>query len=358
MNPQVSRTNESANLDLLRSIAVTLVVASHVFPFAPWFDRRSLGHVGVALFFVHTTLVLMRSLQRQGGALFPFFVRRFFRIYPLSIAVVLALAGVMTVAGQPPSLRDFLSNVFLVQNLTGAQPMPSPLWTLPFEVQMYVALPAIYALTRLPNRLALVVALWCISLIVAVAAGAHRETTGHLQSSLASFAPCFLPGALAFVLSGRRQCSPLLLFGVIALGVTTLPVAVAYGGAETPSLWLLCAVLGFTIPQCRDLTFQPVALVAKTIAKYSYGVYLLHIFAVGFAFHGRGGTAEWATFAILLAGFAVLAHHAIEVPGMALGARIADRLAALRRSGADENDRSRSGAACGGISDQVDLTVR
>ena len=46
------------------------------------------------LFFVHTSLVLMYSMQRsplRGGALFrDFYIRRFFRIYPLSILTVLA----------------------------------------------------------------------------------------------------------------------------------------------------------------------------------------------------------------------------------------------------------------------------
>jgi peptidoglycan/LPS O-acetylase OafA/YrhL len=321
---------DSPNLDLLRSLAVTLVVASHVFTFAvgfdspPWFDRKALGHVGVAMFFVHTTLVLMQSLERHGGAALPFLVRRAFRIYPLSLAVVLVLAGVMTAAGQPPSLRDFVSNLLLVQNLTGAAPMPSPLWTLPFEVQMYLLLPALYALTLKPQPFRRVVVVWCAALALALISGDWRGKT------LVSFAPCFLPGALAFVLRGRGQRSPLLLVGVIAAGAVAVPVAVAYGAPETPMLWLLCAAFGFTIPQCRELTVPPVARVAKVVATYSYGIYLLHIFAVGFAFNGRGGAIEWLTFAVLLAGFAFVAYHGIEARGVALGARIADRIAVGR----------------------------
>lgn len=320
----------SANLDLLRTLAVTLVVTSHVFYFAvgvdslPWFNRVALGHVGVAMFFVHTTLVLMQSLERHGGAALPFLVRRFFRIYPLSLATVLVMAGAMMAAGKPPSLRDFLSNLLLVQNLTGAAPMPPPLWTLPFEVQMYLVLPALYALTLKPQPFGRVVVVWCAALALAMASGAWDGKT------LVNFAPCFLPGALAFVLRGRGQRSPLLLVGVIGLGATAVPMAVAYGAAETPMLWLLCAALGFTIPQCRELTARPVARVAKVVATYSYGVYLLHTFAVAFAFDykGRGHAVEWVTFALLLVGFAFIAYHGIEARGVALGARIAGRLAA------------------------------
>src|SRR6476646_7615937 len=80
----------SANLDLLHSFAVTLVVGFHL---AKFFNFRfaglritDFGLLGVMLFFVHTTLVLMFSLERQsarpGAPLFlPFIVRRCFRIY-------------------------------------------------------------------------------------------------------------------------------------------------------------------------------------------------------------------------------------------------------------------------------------
>ena len=65
-----------ANLDLLRAIAVLLVLAQHVgskmhiehIAWAP--TRCPLGLFGVLLFFVHTSLVLMYSMERSGlGAL-------------------------------------------------------------------------------------------------------------------------------------------------------------------------------------------------------------------------------------------------------------------------------------------------
>ena len=95
-----------ANLDLLRSFAVGFVVLSHVPYFADikrpaGYSLDALGHVGVAIFFVHTTLVLMMSLDRNGSAMGPFLVRRLFRIYPLSIAVVLLFVGLRWLAGQP-----------------------------------------------------------------------------------------------------------------------------------------------------------------------------------------------------------------------------------------------------------------
>src|SRR2546423_12188612 len=92
----------SANLDFLRAVAVLLVLAQHLcrrmhVEHVGWAPTTSLGLFGVLLFFVHTSLVLMYSLERRGlqGTLLlkDFYTRRIFRIYPLSIlAVATALA--------------------------------------------------------------------------------------------------------------------------------------------------------------------------------------------------------------------------------------------------------------------------
>src|SRR5467141_1625933 len=91
---------QDRNLDVLRAIAVLLVLLDHVAFFSgapesvkgPFFV---LGHAGVVIFFVHTSLVLMRSLERtQARGLKgwlrarDFYMRRAFRIYPLAITTV------------------------------------------------------------------------------------------------------------------------------------------------------------------------------------------------------------------------------------------------------------------------------
>jgi peptidoglycan/LPS O-acetylase OafA/YrhL len=90
MNASLSRPN----LDFLRSLAVSLVITDHALLFAGIrqigpFSTTWLGGAGVYLFFVHTTAVLMWSLERNSGLL-AFYVRRALRIYPLAIATLLA----------------------------------------------------------------------------------------------------------------------------------------------------------------------------------------------------------------------------------------------------------------------------
>jgi len=84
-------TKNSVNLDFLRSVAVMSVFVAHLMDTAlnDW-SVGSLGRFGVVVFFVHTSLVLMGSLHRlektaksDTSLVLAFWIRRFFRIYPL-----------------------------------------------------------------------------------------------------------------------------------------------------------------------------------------------------------------------------------------------------------------------------------
>jgi len=80
------------NLDFVRSIAVVSVVVEHtllalgITQVGP-FPIPYLGVLGVMVFFVLTSLVLMWSLERKPHTL-DFYIRRWFRIFPLAIAVI------------------------------------------------------------------------------------------------------------------------------------------------------------------------------------------------------------------------------------------------------------------------------
>src|SRR2546422_2702571 len=107
-------SSESANLDVLRAMAVFIVLVTHLlqvlFPYSYALSLfRALGRFGVLIFFVHTSLVLMMSMERlnlSGKTLFAgFYVRRAFRIYPLSIATVVIVWVLQP--GRPIRSYDF-----------------------------------------------------------------------------------------------------------------------------------------------------------------------------------------------------------------------------------------------------------
>ncbi len=80
-----------------------------------------------------------------------FYIRRFFRIYPLSVAAVLAAVALHLhangrgIAFDPrPSALELAANLLLVQNLTYSDSIIGPLWSLPLEIQMYLVLPFLF----------------------------------------------------------------------------------------------------------------------------------------------------------------------------------------------------------------------
>src|SRR5271165_4764326 len=154
---------DSPNLDLLRTVAVLTVLADHLGATFGITQRHpfcwALGRWGVLLFFVHTSLVLMMSMGRLGLSglklHLTFYIRRIFRIYPLSIAIV----GIVLAAGIPPTswpddispqrdLGTIVSNFLLCQNLTRKPDLLGPLWSLPLEIQMYLILPVLFIFVR------------------------------------------------------------------------------------------------------------------------------------------------------------------------------------------------------------------
>lgn len=339
-------SNQSTNLDVLRAVAVTCVVADHTVRFmgaeavGP-VTMAALGRLGVLMFFVHTCLVLMFSLERQEARgderlALPFFVRRAFRIYPLSVFVVLlvvllGLPGAFIVAGHvrllSPTLGQLASNLLLVQNVVFPANVIGPLWSLPLEVQMYLALPGLYLLARRPRAVGALMALWVGSVAIGLAV---PHLPGASRLSILSFVPNFLPGVLAYAVSRRV---PMRLPGWAFGGLLAALAAAFLLAPSEPTGWVVCLALGFLIPQVRDIRDGALTRAAALVAKYSYGVYLSHVVVIWLALERFGpalGTMRWAAFVLLLFAVPVALFHAIESPAISLGVRVARRLAAAR----------------------------
>src|SRR5215203_2216131 len=124
---------DSPNLDLIRAVAVLSVFFAHLsgIVLGPSELAWHFGQMGVLIFFVNTSLVLMLSLERsrgEGAALVgDFYLRRWFRMYPLAVFCVTVA---LIVRGEA-SWAVYLSNVTLTQNLTYMPDLVRGLWTLP-----------------------------------------------------------------------------------------------------------------------------------------------------------------------------------------------------------------------------------
>ena len=344
-SPGATRLPER-NLDVLRAVAVLCVLANHVgllvHPPASWITLATrIGNAGVQLFFVHTALVLMASLERQTRDrhwITTFYLRRALRIYPLAIAVVALVVAfgiprLVPVIGvhEPPSNWPplaLLANAALVQNLLDIPDVLGPFWTLPVEVDMYLLLPLCFLVARRPNSrgmLALLVALVAASFVVTATA-----LPGAWRLNVFLYGPCFFGGLLAYHLlrtRARRLRPSWMLAVVLAVTVTAVPTLAAVAPVYV-KLWVPCLFLGAALPFVAELAPSVLTAVAHTIATYSYGIYLLHVPIFWFAFDVCRALPLGAQIAVCVAGMFVvpwLAYHVVERPAIELGRQLTSR---------------------------------
>ena len=342
-NDSIIITADSGKLDVVRSLAVILVVISHlpitkhVSDLIFGIDKinvQPIGLVGVGIFFVHTCLVLMASLERQtqeaGNKMRfrIFLIRRAFRIYPLSIVTVLALTLIAYVFSNTIiDLPQVLSNLLLIQNITGDKSVPGALWSLPYEVQMYLFLPALYLLITKFNRRspAIIIGIWaaCVLLVFALFAA-------HQNYHLVKYFPAFLPGVLAFTLISRaRSRSPLPAYvpAIYIIAISLLfPFLVYSGIKENILIWPTCLTLGILLPYSSEIASNVIKANASKIAKYSYGIYLIHGPMIVFSFdylHFDNSFLRWIVFIFGSLGISYAAFHLVENPGIKLGKLVA-----------------------------------
>lgn len=282
------------------------------------------------MFFVHTSLVLMMSLQRsntEGLDLFKsFYVRRFFRIYPLSAVCVLVVyfthyrpsANFVYVTW---TAKELFANLLLVQNLVFARDMIYVLWSLPIEVQMYVFLPFLFLLAR-KSKLHTFLLLWCAAVVIAIA---QPHVTGRLN--VLSYAPCFIPGVIAWMLISRSKRRLPGYLWPLAMAIISLVWFVSDRNNEMYYRWTFALLLGLAIPQFSEIPWAWLKVVGETIAKYSYGVYLSHMFVMSIAFIViRNRFAQWSVFIFLAVLLPYAMYHLIENPGIQLGKRFANQV--------------------------------
>jgi peptidoglycan/LPS O-acetylase OafA/YrhL len=324
--------HESSNLDFLRATAVLAVFFRHVLLSFNVDPRWPMGDFGVLIFFVHTSLVLMMSLERielSAKPLFKvFYIRRFFRIYPLSVFCVTAIAVFHLPQIPHPDLPTLLGNLFLVMNLFYLPPVDGVLWSLPYEIQMYIFLPILYLVGK-KYGIRGILTLWVGAVIVAMI---QPHVAGRLD--IAMYGPCFLAGVasyfLGFGLIPRRLpfiCWPL----AIAAGGCVFTYATIYGH-ERAGMWLMCLIIGLTAPLFAELKAPLVRKSAAWIARYSYGIYLVHLYGLWVGIDLMKQQPWWLRSTVVVAlsfGLPVLLYHLLESPLIRVGAFLTSRKTAL-----------------------------
>lgn len=288
-------TTRNQTLDLLRGIAILLVVLSHCATHAssviPGLPRigYDYGQLGVQLFFIVSgyTMMLTYGERTDLAAAGSFYLRRVFRIVPLFwIAIPFYLAitngqGISEWAPDGVSATDVILTVLFLQlfSPTAFNSVVPGGWSIAVEMQFYLLFPFVIRLFRQRNG-----PLLCYALIALTSVAAGIVADHYLVPRLAAS----LPPREAYLATGLYYCwlprqaicfgLGLLLYDVIERGNRPRLGALLLVGACLTSGWGAQVVLLFALAYLLLAGNVSNALLGL-LGRHSYAVYLVH-FAV------------------------------------------------------------------------------
>jgi peptidoglycan/LPS O-acetylase OafA/YrhL len=282
------------NFNLVRAIAAVLVIYTHAFgatgqgadePLVQ-LSGKSFGSLAVDVFFVVSGFLIAKSWDRSRS-LAEFTVARVLRIYPaLWVCVALCVLGIgaaFTTLPLPTYLGADATLQFVLRNLTilpfgtlgelpgvfDGHPEPTinlPLWTLPFELKMYVLLAALGVLRLLGRP-------WPVALLV-LAAGTffvQQTWSGTPESSAllhARFVFFFYAGSLAYLWRDRVRIDAAIALGCLL--VVTAAMVAPWPAARQPVLALVTPYLSLYAALVPSRTMRAY----NRVGDYSYGLYI------------------------------------------------------------------------------------
>lgn len=343
------------NFNLIRFCAAALVLVSHSWPLSNTpgeplerFAGFSMGHLAVDLFFAVSGFLVTGSLlgKRRLG---PFLRARVLRIFPAlaasSILTAFVIGAAQTSLGPLAYFRRVETWRYAVQNATCwpwgvryelpgtfanvpvARVVNGSLWSLPFELSMYVGLAVIGVLAYAgPKLLKERAVAWIVFGIAACALAGYTANeafefaSGFLTVQTLRLTAIFATGACFYLLRERIPLHP---FAALVAAAGFL-VALAFGHG-----WMVLYVLGL---QYLVLWFAyvPGGVLRRynALGDYSYGFYLWAFPIQQCVMAWRPGSSRVALTvlaAVPTLAIAVASWHLLESPMLALKDRLAAR---------------------------------
>ena len=341
-------TSRNQSLDVLRGIAVLLVIVSH---YSGTLPRPSAlletGWVGVDLFFVLSGFLisglLFSEFAKTGTInLKRFWLRRGFKIYPPFYALIglTALVALLRTRQLPHQLiweATFLQNYF-------SRFWPHT-WSLAVEEHFYLSLPLLFLLLMLigkgkPNPFRAIpiisLSLCLLCLYLRILAFRHGSDWGHIAFPThlrmdALFAGVTLGYYAHFTPESFREAGKSWVLGFGLFFAATFIVM-----PDVPRLTFAYVAFSFIVAWAvnRPSSRNPLAKGLSWIGYYSYSIYLWHVVAM---LGVEQLSARWFRFPLYFAaaiGSGVLMAKLIEVPALKLRDRVIPSGAAAREQAA------------------------
>jgi len=218
--PRPSNQRHLASLDALRGLAALIVAAFHGWQWpgapphvVPAFIEN--GSKAVPVFVALSGFLIYRAVLPvdSGDQLRRYLRNRFFRIFPLYAASVVALAALGYLGDSQNTLVEFLANVFVLRSFGSPLFANPPVWSLYVEIMFYLLLPIGVIAFGKRTPLAAVIGIVVLAL---------TDLPGPREFMLCKY---FLVGILASETASRwpDMREPLAL-GAIAIGLALLAI--------------------------------------------------------------------------------------------------------------------------------------
>lgn len=172
------------------------------------------------------------------------------------------------------------------------------------------------------------------------------------SQNLFSLAPCFAAGIVAYRLdkdATSKFRSGIWLILLLAL-VTLVVLGVLEKRFGEKQFWIVSAAAGFSVPYFKHASNRFLTRGVSLIARYSYGIYLLHFFCIWIAFEKLSAypfALRMVAFVALLLILSTISYHLIEQPFIDLGKKVAQRFLRRFESHSLPIEGKRSGAPAG-----------
>ena len=336
MNPTFGR---NVSLDVLRCVAILLVLGHHFPHFSLW---ARIGWIGVDLFFVLSGFLisglLFSEFKATGGINFKrFIIRRGLKIWPPFYGLLIATALIFTWGRiELPRNALLVSSVF-AQNYSHDQHITSGvfvhLWSLAVEEHFYILLPillTVLAFTRqreiqfesIPGIFAFV-AVTCFLLRWFMLPAGHLAWATHFRID-----SLFAGVLLGYLYHFRKKWFQKMTghYSLIVAFLLCGPAALVDSDShfmQTFGLTSLMIGFSFLVAWCVDRTpkSRPGRMIVGKLALigfYSYSIYLWHMYCyIAFKSMGNNAISFWASLAVSVT-LGIVMSKVIEWPSLAL----------------------------------------